>query len=76
MKNMTNLIGNPQKNLKFIHIGKIIVLCEAGTNGKGSVTLKIQKILQAQGYKVGLYTSPHLFSFKERIIVQLNPKVR
>lgn len=47
--------------MKFIHI--------AGTNGKGSVALKIQKSLQNGNRCIGLFTSPHLFSFRERIIV-------
>jgi dihydrofolate synthase/folylpolyglutamate synthase len=45
--------------MKFIHI--------AGTNGKGSVTLKISKALELNKYKVGTYTSPHLFKYTERI---------
>lgn len=55
------LFGNPYKDFRSIHI--------TGTNGKGSVSLKIAKILELAGYKVGLYTSPHLFSFRERIKV-------
>ena len=45
--------------MKFVHI--------AGTNGKGSVSLKIAKVFEYAGLKTGLYTSPHLFSYKERI---------
>jgi len=52
-------IGNPQKNLKVIHV--------AGTNGKGSVCAMLNNILIEQGYKVGLYISPHLERFTERI---------
>ena len=52
-------MGNPQKGLKYIHI--------AGTNGKGSVTAMISKILMESGYKVGIYTSPYLQRFSERI---------
>lgn len=52
-------LGNPQTKFKSIHI--------AGTNGKGSTSHFIASILQEQGYKVGLYTSPHLKSFTERI---------
>lgn len=52
-------IGNPQKKIKAIHI--------AGTNGKGSVSHMLAAILQKAGYKTGLYTSPHLYDFKERI---------
>jgi dihydrofolate synthase/folylpolyglutamate synthase len=47
--------------LKFVHI--------AGTNGKGSVSLKVSKVFEKAGFKTGLYTSPHLFSFRERIQV-------
>lgn len=51
--------GSPHKQFKTIHI--------AGTNGKGSCSHTLAAILQAEGYKVGLYTSPHLVDFKERI---------
>lgn len=54
-------INNPQNNFKAIHI--------AGTNGKGSVAHLITSILQEAGYKTGLYTSPHLRDFRERIRV-------
>ncbi len=53
--------GHPHRNYKTIHVG--------GTNGKGSVTHTLAAILQAQGYRVGLYTSPHLVDFRERIRV-------
>ena len=53
------LLGNPQNSFKTIHIG--------GTNGKGSTSAYIAAILEAAGYKVGLYTSPHLERFNERI---------
>jgi len=52
-------LGNPQNGLKTIHI--------AGTNGKGSVSHMLAAILQQAGYKTGLYTSPHLKDFRERI---------
>lgn len=52
-------LGNPQNKIKCIHI--------AGTNGKGSSSHMIAAILQKAGYKVGLYTSPHLTDFRERI---------
>lgn len=51
--------GNPQDKLKFIHV--------AGTNGKGSVCTIIDKILQEAGFKTGLYTSPHIYEYTERI---------
>jgi dihydrofolate synthase/folylpolyglutamate synthase len=54
-----DILGNPEKKIKTIHI--------AGTNGKGSVSHLIASILQEQGYKTGLYTSPHLTDFRERI---------
>lgn len=64
-KDLTNTIiladylGNPEKNLKFIHV--------AGTNGKGSTSHLLASVLQEADYKVGLYTSPHLKDFRERI---------
>lgn len=54
-----NWLGEPQKNFKTIHI--------AGTNGKGSCSHMLASILQSCGYKTGLYTSPHLKDFRERI---------
>lgn len=56
---ITNRLGNPHKKFKSIHI--------AGTNGKGSTSHILASILQEAGYKVGLYTSPHLKDFRERI---------
>lgn len=64
-KDLTNILllseklGNPHKDLKTIHV--------AGTNGKGSVSHMIASVLQEAGFKVGLYTSPHLKDFRERI---------
>jgi dihydrofolate synthase/folylpolyglutamate synthase len=66
-KDLTNTIrlcealGNPQHTFKTIHI--------AGTNGKGSTSHMLAAILQTAGYKTGLYTSPHLKDFRERIKV-------
>lgn len=54
-------LGNPQQKFKSIHI--------AGTNGKGSVAHILASVLQSAGYKTGLYTSPHLKDFRERIKV-------
>ncbi|RLD08377.1 MAG: hypothetical protein DRI44_09845 [Chlamydiae bacterium] len=54
-------LGSPDKNCDYIHI--------AGTNGKGSTAAMIAAILQASGFKVGLFTSPHLINFTERIKV-------
>lgn len=56
---LCNFLGNPENKIKTIHI--------AGTNGKGSVSHMLAAILQANGYKTGLYTSPHLKDFRERI---------
>ncbi len=56
-----NKLNNPQERYPCIHV--------AGTNGKGSTSHMISSILQAAGYKVGLYTSPHLKDFRERIRV-------
>ena len=52
-------LDNPQNKFKSIHVG--------GTNGKGSTSHMLSSILQESGYKVGLYTSPHLVDFRERI---------
>ena len=66
-KDLTNTLlicealGNPQNKFKSIHI--------AGTNGKGSVSHMLASVLQTAGYKTGLYTSPHLYDFRERIKV-------
>lgn len=54
-----NALGNPEKKLKCVHV--------AGTNGKGSSSHMLAAILQQAGYKTGLYTSPHLVDFRERI---------
>ncbi len=53
------VLGNPEKKIKCVHI--------AGTNGKGSVSHMVASVLQSAGYKTGLYTSPHLTDFRERI---------
>lgn len=64
-KDLTNTVllaahlGNPEQNIKCVHV--------AGTNGKGSTSSMIASVLQEAGYKVGLYTSPHLKDFRERI---------
>jgi len=54
-----NELGNPQRNFKSVHL--------AGTNGKGSVAHIIASALQTGGYQVGIYSSPHLLDFRERI---------
>jgi dihydrofolate synthase / folylpolyglutamate synthase len=58
---LAELAGNPQQKLRFIHV--------AGTNGKGSTCAMLESICRAAGLRVGLYTSPHLISFGERIQV-------
>ncbi len=58
---LLDFIGNPQNDIKWIHIG--------GTNGKGSTSSMVAATLTANGYKTGLYTSPHLIDFRERIRV-------
>lgn len=56
-----NFLGHPEKKFKTIHV--------AGTNGKGSTSHMLASIFQEAGYKTGLYTSPHLYDFRERIKV-------
>ena len=64
MLNLDNYLCKPHKSFKSIHI--------AGTNGKGSTSHLIASALQSSGYKVGLYTSPHLMDFRERIKINGN----
>lgn len=59
VKKILSVFGNPQNKIKVIHI--------AGTNGKGSVCAVLSNILKCAGYKTGLYTSPHLIDYTERI---------
>ena len=54
-------LSNPQARLRFIHV--------AGTNGKGSTCAMLESVYRAAGFRVGLFTSPHLVSFRERIQV-------
>ena len=58
-------LGRPQDRLKYIHI--------AGTNGKGSCAAMLASILKAAGYRTGLYTSPYLFRFHERMQINGEP---
>ena len=58
IKAVLGILGNPQNDLKIIHV--------AGTNGKGSVCSVLAEILKCSGFKTGLYTSPHLYSYTER----------
>lgn len=70
-KDITNTVllashlGNPEQHLKCIHV--------AGTNGKGSTSHLLASVLQEAGYKVGLYTSPHLKDYRERIVINGKP---
>lgn len=61
---LVNYLQNPERDLKCIHV--------AGTNGKGSTSHMLASILQEAGYKTGLYTSPHLKDFRERIKINGN----
>ena len=59
IENLLKHLGNPHRKIKTVHV--------AGTNGKGSTTAMIANILKVAGYKVGVFTSPHLHSYTERI---------
>ncbi|MBE7043587.1 MAG: bifunctional folylpolyglutamate synthase/dihydrofolate synthase [Ruminococcaceae bacterium] len=59
VRELLNRLGNPQKKMKIIHV--------AGTNGKGSVCSMLASVLTEAGYKTGLYTSPYIEQFRERI---------
>ncbi len=61
VERILNAIGNPHQEIQAIHVG--------GTNGKGSTAAMMSSVLQKEGYRVGLYTSPHLIRFTERIQV-------
>ena len=65
IRNMLAGIGNPQNQFNCIHV--------AGTNGKGSIASALSTILHQSGYDVGLYTSPHLVRFNERICINNQP---
>ena len=56
---LCSILGNPQKGLKFVHI--------AGTNGKGSTSTMVSNILIKAGFSTGLFTSPYVLDFRERI---------
>lgn len=64
-RRLAALAGNPQEKLRFIHV--------AGTNGKGSTCAMLESMYRKAGLRVGLYTSPHLISFCERIQVNRKP---
>ncbi len=59
MKSLLSMIGNPHRRLRAVHV--------AGTKGKGSTCAMTSSVLQAAGYRVGLFTQPHLHTFRERI---------
>ncbi|HBW37099.1 folylpolyglutamate synthase/dihydrofolate synthase family protein [Desulfosporosinus sp. BICA1-9] len=61
-------LGNPERVLRVVHVG--------GTNGKGSTTVMIARILREAGYKVGVFTSPHMHDYRERMVIngQMIPK--
>ncbi len=61
---LSEKFGNPHRRLRCIHVG--------GTNGKGSTAHSLASVLQAAGFKVGLFTSPHLLDFRERIRINGN----
>lgn len=61
--NLSNHLGNPEKAFKSVHV--------AGTNGKGSTSHMLASVFQEAGYKTGLYTSPHLKDFRERIKINV-----
>ena len=65
MRELMGLLDNPQDKVPVIHI--------AGTNGKGSVATFLQAVLRQAGYKVGLFTSPSLTAFNERIQIDGHP---
>ena len=61
IERLVALLGDPQIGIPFVHV--------AGTNGKGSTAAMLDAVFRAAGYRTGLYTSPHLLSFTERIRV-------
>src|SRR5256885_13817680 len=68
IRRLLSLLGDPQRGLKVLHV--------TGTNGKGSVCAYAASVLRAAGYRVGLYTSPHLVQFNERIRVDRSEERR
>ncbi len=61
MRELLAFLGNPQEQLSCVHI--------AGTNGKGSTVAMIASVLRAAGYKTGMYISPYILEYRERIQV-------
>ncbi|MBR0373592.1 MAG: bifunctional folylpolyglutamate synthase/dihydrofolate synthase [Mogibacterium sp.] len=64
-RELLDRLGNPQRELRFVHI--------AGTNGKGSTTAMIESVLRAAGYRTGMFPSPYIEDFRERIQVDAQP---
>ena len=62
---LCKMLGNPEKSLQFVHV--------AGTNGKGSFSSMLASVLKEAGYKVGLYTSPYIKKFNERMAINGKP---
>ena len=69
IRTLLSFLGDPQKKLRFIHI--------AGTNGKGSTTAMCASVLQEAGYRTGMFVSPYVLTFRERIQVdgQMIPEI-
>src|SRR3989304_7717143 len=65
IRKLLSLLGDPHRGLKVLHV--------TGTNGKGSVCAYAAAVMRGAGYRVGLYTSPHLIRFNERIRVDDEP---
>ena len=65
MRALMGRLGNPQEKLTMVHV--------AGTNGKGSCCAMIERVLRAAGYKTGLYTSPYIEVYNERIRINGEP---
>lgn len=61
IKELLKRIGNPESALRVVHVG--------GTNGKGSTTVMIARILREAGYQVGVFTSPHMHDYRERMVI-------
>ena len=61
-RRLAEAVGRPQDRLRFVHV--------AGTNGKGSVCALLESVYRAAGYRTGMFTSPHLIDFSERIQVK------
>ena len=65
IRTLLSMLGNPEKRLRFVHV--------AGTNGKGSTCAMLASILTEEGFKTGLYTSPYIMRFEERIRIDGEP---